>query len=247
MTAYYPLEIEFEFNGLKQSIWPVILKDESDVILIDCGYPGFLPLLEDAALRHSIQLGTVTKIILTHDDMDHTGSAAALKRKYPHLEIYAFESEAPFIEGTKKSLRLAQAEATLNHLAGEERSSAEQFIRFLESIEHVPVDRTLNKDDILPWCGGVQVIHTPGHTPGHISLYLPSEQTLVAADAVVIEDGRLEIANPGYCLDLKEAVRSVQKLLDYEISQLICYHGGIFQGDVKKALQQLVRDYEERP
>ncbi len=71
--------------------------------------------------------------------------------------------------------------------------------------------------------------------PGHISLYLPSSKALIAADAVVIEDGKLNIANPDFALDLDEAVRSVERLMDYDIEQLICYHGGLYAGDARQA------------
>lgn len=243
MTNCYPLEIEFEFNGQKQTIWPVIIQDESDVILVDCGYPDFLELLRAAAYRHHIQLDTITKLILTHQDMDHVGSAAALKREYPHIEIFAYDVESQYINGTKKSLRLIQAESSLNALTGEEKTHAEHFIHFLKSIEPVDVNRNLHSDEYLPWCGGIQVIHTPGHTPGHISLYLPATKTLIAGDAIVIENEAFNIANPQYCMNLKEAIQSVHKLQNYEISQIICYHGGVFQGDIQNAIQQLIQYY----
>lgn len=100
--------------------------------------------------------------------------------------------------------------------------------------------------ELLPWCGGIRVVATPGHTPGHISLYLPAEKTMVTGDAVVIEDGKLNLANPSYTLHMDDAVRSVRRLLDYDIRQLICYHGGLFQGDVKKALLRLFRDLQNK-
>ncbi len=53
---------------------------------------------------------------------------------------------------------------------------------------------------------------------------------MVTGDAVVIEDGKLNLANPGYTLHMDDAVRSVRWSLDYDIRQLICYHGGLFQG-----------------
>src|SRR5690606_16235176 len=124
------------------------------------------------------------------------------------------------------------------------KTNAEKFIHFLKSIEPVHVNRIFNSEESLPWCGGIEVIHTPGHTPGHLSLYLPSRKTLMASDAVVIENGKLNIANPQYCLDLNEAIRSVQKLQTYEISRLICYHGGLYEGDVSKALAQLINEYK---
>ncbi|SDC27020.1 Glyoxylase, beta-lactamase superfamily II [Paenibacillus sp. UNCCL117] len=244
MSTYHLLDINFETNGQKQVITPILLQNELDTILIDCGYPNFLPLIEEAANRYNVTLDSLTKVIVTHHDMDHMGSLAALKRTYPHIDIIAHELEAPYIEGTKKSLRLEQAESTFNALTDEAKPYAEQFIRFLQSIEPAAVDRTVTHEEWLPWCGGIKIIHTPGHMPGHISLYLPASKTLIAADAVVIEEGELAIANPQYTMDLDEAIRSVERLLDYDIEQIICYHGGLFHGDVQQALQQLIHKYK---
>ncbi|MDQ0859399.1 MBL fold metallo-hydrolase [Bacillus sp. V2I10] len=243
MNNYHLLEIEFDYNGQKQIVTPILLQDERDIILIDCGYPDFKNLLEEACIQHNVKLDSITKLIVTHHDMDHIGSLAELKRTYPHMEIVAYELEAPYIEGEKKSLRLEQAESTFDSLPDEEKPHAEQFIHFLQSIEPVPVDRTVSNNEQLPWCGGINIVHTPGHLPGHISLYLPASKTLIAGDVVVIEQGKLEIANPKFTLDLDEAVRSVQLLLDYNIEHIICYHGGLFQGDVKQALLQLIHSY----
>jgi glyoxylase-like metal-dependent hydrolase (beta-lactamase superfamily II) len=244
MYNYCLLDIQFEFNGQQQTIWPVIIHDESDVILVDCGYPDFLHFLEEAAKRNNIRFDTITKLILTHHDMDHIGSAASLIRKYPHIEIIAFESEVQYINGTKKPLRLEQAESSLNEMIGEEKIKAEHLYRFLRSIEPVHVDRKLHTDEYLPWCGGIYVIHMPGHTSGNISLYLAANKTLIAGDSIVIEHGKLNIANPQYAWDLDEAVRSVQRLLASDISRIVCYHGGLFEGDVNSALCQLIKEYK---
>lgn len=237
------IELNIELNGQKQTLYPVILQDDSDTILVDCGYPGCLQLLEEATLKLNIPFQSITKLLLTHDDVDHIGSAAAIKQKYPHIEIMAFESESNYINGSAKSLRIIQAESSLGELAGEAKMNAEYFIRFLKSVEPVQADRLVHSGEFLTWCGGTQVIHTPGHTPGHISLYLPLSKTLIAADALVVENGRLNIANPEYCLDLDEAIRSVERLREYDIDHLVCYHGGTFHGDVKQALHQLIYDY----
>ncbi|MEY8743740.1 MBL fold metallo-hydrolase [Bacillales bacterium AN1005] len=243
MSSYHLMEIEFEHNRQKQVITPVILQDEIDTILIDCGYPNFVPLLEEAANRHNLTLQSMTKLIVTHHDMDHVGSLAALKRAYPHIQIIAHELEAPYIEGQKKSLRLEQAESTFNTLPDEDKPYAEQFMALLESIEPIAVDQTVTHKEKLPWCDGIEIIHTPGHMPGHISVYFSASKTMIAADAVVIEDDKLAIANPQYTMDMEAAIRSVQRLLEYDIEQLICYHGGLFHGHVKQALQQLIHNY----
>ncbi|MBY8914000.1 MBL fold metallo-hydrolase [Bacillus sp. YC2] len=246
MKSCYPLEIEFEYNQELHSITPVLLQDEHDTILIDCGYPGFINHLQEASARKGISLHSLTKVIATHHDIDHIGSLAALHRSHPDISVTAHEREAPYIDGSKKSLRLEQAESTFCSLQEEEKPYAKQFIRSLQSVEAAPVHRTVTDGELLPWCGGIRIVATPGHTPGHISLYLPAEKTMVAGDAVVIEDGKLNLANPRYTLHMNDAVRSVRRLLDYDIRQLICYHGGLFKGDAKKALLRLLCDLQKK-
>ncbi|KZE50394.1 metal-dependent hydrolase [Brevibacillus parabrevis] len=244
MNGMHLLSLSFEQNGHSQVITPVLLRDEHELILVDCGYPGFLPLLEEAANSQQLDLSALTRVIATHHDVDHIGSLAALKQAYPQIEIIAYASDAPYVTGAKTSLRILQAQATLSSLTGEELERAEQFIRFLQTIEPAPVDRTVIDQERLPWCGGIEIVHTPGHMPGHMSLYLPASQTMIAGDAVVIEDEKLAIANPQYASDLADAVRSIRRLLDYEIRQLVCYHGGLFLGDAKRALSELLQSYQ---
>ncbi|MDQ0089061.1 glyoxylase-like metal-dependent hydrolase (beta-lactamase superfamily II) [Paenibacillus anaericanus] len=243
MSNFRLLDIEFEHSGQQQIITPILLQDEHDTILVDCGYPNFMSLLEKAVNRYNITLDSITKLIVTHHDIDHIGSLAAIKRTYPHIQIIAYEMEVPYIEGDKKVIRLEQAESTFDELPAEAKPYVQQFMDSLKAVETVRVDQTVTNGEILPWCGGIEIVHTPGHVPGHISLYLPSSKTLIAGDVVVIEQEKLGIANPQFADDLDEALRSVKLLLDYDIEQLICYHGGLFQGDVQQALQQLVQDY----
>ncbi|MFC0212940.1 MBL fold metallo-hydrolase [Paenibacillus chartarius] len=243
MADVYALEISLTHEGGHQHIYPVLIKDDQDTVLVDCGYPHFIIQLQEAAERYGCKLDAVNKMIVTHHDIDHMGCLAAFKRAYPHIEIIAHELEIPYISGLKKSLRLEQAESTLSQMPDEAKAHAEQFIAMLRSIEPAAVDKAVTHAERLPWCGGIEIIHTPGHMPGHISLYLSSSKTLIAGDVVVIEDGRLEIANPQYTLDMEEAVRSVRLLLEYDIDRLICYHGGLFEGNIREALGELIVRY----
>ncbi len=143
MGDYHLLDIEFDSNGHKQVVTPVLIQDEEDTVLVDCGYPGFIPLLKAAAGREKITLEAITKIIVTHHDLDHMGSLAALKQAYPHIFIVAHELEAPYIDGTRKSLRARQAESTFDTLPDEQKPHVERFIRLLQSIVPAPVDYTV--------------------------------------------------------------------------------------------------------
>lgn len=221
------LTIRFEDEDGVRVIHPAIIKDERETVLVDCGYPGFLPLLERAALSRSIQFGEITSIVVTHHDYDHYGALHEIREKYPKIRVMASELDAPHIDGRKKSLRLRQADEMRDSIPESDRARAMDFERALEAVKPAAIDDTLRDGDVLPWCGGTEIIATPGHMPGHISLYVRRLKTLITGDAFVVARGRLRMANPNYAMDIDEAKASIKKLARYDIGTFVCYHGGL--------------------
>ena len=242
---YHILDIEFPYNGETTILYPVVLQEAAHLLLVDCGYAGSLPLLEKAFAKHQLSLTQLTGIIITHHDIDHMGGLAEFKKHLPALKIYSSAIEAPFISGQQTSLRLLQAEELLTTMPEDYKPGAYQFIEHLKTLQTVAVDDLLPTDSAIEWLGSLEVIHTPGHMPGHISLYIRETKTLIAADAVVLENGIVEIANPGFTLNLVEAVQSVKKIKQLEIERLICYHGGLLENDISNQLEQLLLRYQQ--
>lgn len=239
----FVLEVKYSYQGQEDVIYPVLLRNEAELVLVDCGYAGFMPLLQEVASRYGISLDDLTGILITHHDIDHMGGLQELKAAYPGAKVYASAIEAPYISGRKKSLRLQQAEALYHTLPEEHKAWARQFQESLRAVHPVEVDVVLSENEMpLSW-GDIRIISTPGHTPGHISVYLPQSKTLVAADAVVVEQGELELANPNYTLDLEQAIASVKKLQQLEVDRIICYHGGVLETAVDEKLKRLVAKY----
>ena len=100
------LKISFNFGGNDHIIYPVIFRNQTEVILVDCGYPDFLPIIERAANLHDISLNQLTGIIITHHDIDHVGGLYEIRKKYPDVKVFSSKPEEPYITGLKKSLRL---------------------------------------------------------------------------------------------------------------------------------------------
>ncbi|GIF12998.1 MBL fold metallo-hydrolase [Actinoplanes teichomyceticus] len=85
---------------------------------------------------------------------------------------------------------------------------------------------------------GLQIIGTPGHTAGHVSIFDPSTGTLVAGDALRTENG-LQGANPQYTADEKAAAASVKKLAGLDVKVILPGHGAPLTTGAKEALQKL--------
>jgi glyoxylase-like metal-dependent hydrolase (beta-lactamase superfamily II) len=239
----YLLEVKFNHNQQEDCLYPVILRSHPETILVDCGYAGFLPLLEEAASQHGISLAELTGVIITHHDIDHMGGLHELKAKYPSIQVYTSEIEAPYVSGKAKSLRLVQAEDMYDSLPEAYKPGAGHFQEMLRNMQTVPVDAILPQEGPLPFLVGVQIIPTPGHMPGHFSLYLTDSSTLIAADALVYEAGELNIANPGYTLDLPRAIASAHQLRKWNTDAIVCYHGGVVKENIQQKFNNLTARY----
>lgn len=224
------LEIAAEIVGRVTVINPTLLWDDETVILVDTGYPGQSALIREAMEKAGVPFARLTSIILTHQDLDHIGSLPDLLREAAQqVEVMTSAAEQPFIQGEKRPLRLTPEVITrmMNSLPAD--YPEERRLAFQSLLEHPPtakVDRTLADGEELSCAGGITVIATPGHTPGHLCLYHRRSKTLIAGDALAVVDGQLT-QNIQYIMDIDEARKSLQKVIGYDIEKVICYHGGL--------------------
>jgi Zn-dependent hydrolases, including glyoxylases len=117
--------------------------------------------------------------------------------------------------------------------------SKEEQDKMKKMYSSLKVDRTVEDGEELPYCGGIKVIHTPGHTHGHICLYLKKYKALVTGDGMNVAAGKLVGPNPIFTFDMAQAVQSLKKLTNYDIQTVICYHGGLFTDSPNERIAEL--------
>ena len=224
---------------------PVFIDDGNELLLIDCGMKDSFDAICEAARAKGIDIGRLSKIIITHHDHDHIGALPYFIKACPNVQVIATEIEKEYIEDKKTPVRLIQAEENLKTATDENRETIVSRIEMLKSLEPGRVDITAKDGDVFDWCGGVQIIGTPGHLPGHIAVYIKELKTLVTGDCLNLSGGMLKSANPVFTLDMQLAKKSVEKLLGLDLVQIICYHGGIFTGNTKSALEAVIASWPE--
>ena len=168
----------------------LILDEQNGNTLIDAGLPGQAEVIGAALAEAGIGVRDLRRIIFTHQDLDHVGSGAALVRQ-SGARVLAHSADAPHIDG---SLRLLKP-------SPEMLEQRPQMREVLERLEPVGVDEHLEDGERLDIAGGIRVIFTPGHTPGHLSLYLERSKVLIAGDALRAERGSLNGPNPSMTLE----------------------------------------------
>jgi len=216
------LEIAMPQGGM---MYPVLAWDDKDVVLFDTGLPGQFELIRDAMEKAGLSIERITKILLTHHDMDHIGTAKLIKKS--GAKVMAHEKEAPYIQGDLPSPKLSKMEERMKDLSNEERTFYDRIKSQLPDL-HLPVDETLHDDEELPFCGGIKVVFTPGHTPGHTAYFLKAGKVLITGDAANISNGELTGPNPRNTLDMSKATESFEKLQKQNADSIVCYHGGLY-------------------
>jgi glyoxylase-like metal-dependent hydrolase (beta-lactamase superfamily II) len=231
------LEVSSNIPGM--FIHPTVMWDDENMILIDAGYSGQYDPIRDACINEGIHFENINKIIITHQDLDHFGGLPEiLEASKDKIEVMAHEDDKPYIQGEKPLVRLNS-----NFLNSMPEDRQEMVKQMFKNFTPVDVDTTLLDNQELPFCGGITVIHTPGHTPGHLCLYHKNSKTLIVGDAMNVMNGKLmgprkEILEDG---DYKIALDSLKKLLKFDVKNIITYHGGLYTNKPHESIENLIK------
>ena len=196
-------------------------------ILLDTGLPGFgsyVASITDARFGRPPEA-----IVLTHGHFDHAGNARELAERW-NVPVYAHGSERPFLNGTS------------DYPPGDP-SMGGAIAHFSRAFPHAGRDlgtrlRELAADGALPGIEDWRWLHTPGHTPGHVSLWRQSDRFLIAGDALATFDldswsaqltHSRQISRPAapFTPDWDAAHESLQKLAGLKPHHLAAGHGRI--------------------
>lgn len=163
----------------------VLIRGERPV-LVDPGFGSDLPATEKLLREAGVPPENLRLIINTHYHSDHVGGNSGLQRRYG-IPIAAHRWEADLVNRRDR-----------------EACSAEWLDQPVEPYE---INSPLSEGDEIDADVVLQVLHTPGHTLGHVSLYAPDEQVLILGDAVHGDD--VAWINP-----FREGVGALQRALE---------------------------------
>ncbi|WP_415146993.1 MBL fold metallo-hydrolase [Limimaricola cinnabarinus] len=217
-------------------------------ILVDAGLDSTAPLIKGAAAERFGRDARPAAIVLTHGHFDHVGALKHLAERWDAL-VYAHPLEHPYLDGSS-------AYPPGDPTVGGGAMAALAGIYPTGPVDVRPRLRALPKDGTVPGAPGWRWLHTPGHAPGHVSLWQEAHRTLVAGDAVITtrQESAYAVAvqapeihgPPAYfTIDWDEARASARALADFEPDILVSGHGAPLAGPrMRGALNRLARDFD---
>ena len=190
----------WEIDEIGDTVHCYAFEWEEGITLIDTGMPKNAATIMDAIKAQGWPLHLVRRIIITHMDVDHAGGLLKLKQA-TRAPVACHTVEKEFLEHPTRRrpgpLLLRPLHAAI---------SALPQLR----VNPVVPDELMVEGQVTP--EGFTVVHTPGHTPGHISLLHKEKRFLIVGDALSNWKGKLALPPALFTPDMANAQRSVWKL-----------------------------------
>jgi glyoxylase-like metal-dependent hydrolase (beta-lactamase superfamily II) len=205
------------------------LLEDSDgsLTLVDTGYKRADKKIVAALAGLGKAPQDVQRIVLTHAHSDHAGGLAKAKEKtgaavlsHDRDATYLQSGKTPQLDASTRKGRL------LNRVRG--------------GFGKVEVAQTFQDGELLPIAGGLRVVHTPGHTPGHVSLLHEGTGVLITGDAIFNVRG-LRYSPASFCTDIKLSRDTADRLGDLEYDVAAFTHGEHIASDGREAVRAFLR------
>ena len=204
-STVFALPLSFDRGDHEIVLNPVAVETPRGLILVDVGLPGAVEQLSVHLQDMGFEWDDVWAILLTHHDGDHVGALPAVLDRTDAL-VFAHQDEAPYIDGRSDPIKGGESVG-------------------------VPVDVELTDGVAFRTSAGpIEIVETPGHSPGHVSLHFSDSGLLIAGDAMTAENG-LAGPKPEFTPEMDQAGKSVGRLADLDVEGILCYHGGYVEED----------------
>ena len=211
-----------------------LITTSDGLILVDAGWPRKADTLFELVRQTGHDPADIRHLVLTHGHIDHAGSAAEVQRR-TGARVYAHAADLDLIKkgeaehpGTTVTLGIVPALLYLIFV----KPGGTKY-------ESFSVDQTLKDGERLPMANDIQVIHSPGHCAGHITLLMHQDEVLIAGDICSNVMGLgYSILNENRAL----ARQSILRVSEFPFKKAVFGHGNALTERANQLLKEKFSD-----
>ncbi len=208
-----------------------LIEDPEGLTVIDTSLASAPAKMLEQLQTRGYQPGNVKRILITHAHSDHVAGLPQLKA-LTGAQVIASALDKPVIEG----------EMPVPRPPREALSGLARLIPLSETrFEGTPVDRVVKDGETLAEVmEGLQVVATPGHTPGHIAFWQPDKRLLFCGDVILHIFG-LRLPLVLFTVDMAENIRSIRRLAELDASVVCFGHGNPLTANAAQIIRTFAR------
>ena len=201
---------------------------DGQVTLVDCGISRAPSRIVAGLAGIGRHPKDVTRIILTHAHSDHAGGAREMVDRTGRDGVAVHEEDVPFVTSGRNA---PGAESTMGRLLS----------RGPSTFDPIAASEVLTDGQVLDVAGGLRVVHTPGHTPGHVSLLHEDSGVLITGDAIFNMASRMAWPLAAVCTSASQNKQSAHVLgeLDYRVAAFT--HGPEIRDNARERVRGFLR------
>lgn len=204
--------------------------DDGSVTLVDCGLKRAPAKIVSALASIGKHPRDVQRIVLTHAHFDHSGGAARMVDETAAVGVDVHADDAEYVR-------------TGTRVPGDMASTAGRIFARAPwgDFQATPVSAELADGQVLDVAGGLRILHTPGHTPGHISLLHPGSGVLITGDSIFNMNSRMSWPTKVVCTSFRQNVETAHALGEVDYSIAAFTHGPEIRENAREQVRGFLR------
>jgi len=198
-----------------------------ELTLVDAGVKGSPKRVLAAIEALGRSPADVTRIVLTHAHADHAGGAARMQAATGG-RVHAHADDEAYVRDGRVPPR-------------DRRSILGRLLQMLpDGFAPLAVDEVFTDGGVLDVAGGLRVVHTPGHSPGHVSLFHEGSGVLLTGDALFNWTRRIQFSPRFFCTDIPMSRETAFRLGDLDFETVAFMHGPEIRDDAQRRVQDFL-------
>jgi len=225
----------------------VLAVSDGEALLLDTAVTGAFetvvaPYLDELGVTPAM----LRQVVSSHADFDHVGASAEVRNWAPEAAFLCHALDRQQIEDVEALIGQRYGEFGGGHGLPSD-PAVDAFVR--EATHTTRVDRTIEDGDVLA-VGSLrlQVMHVPGHSPGHIALFEPASRCALIADAVLgaaLETADGDPAFPPTYRQVDDYLTTIERLATMDIETLVTGHFPVMRSEQVQAFFADSRQFTE--